>query len=64
MKYQSISPFNGIKFYLIRTITMMAFPDVNVFIKYKTICDYMGGESHPKITSILDHKGELNDTSL
>jgi len=29
----------------------------------KTICDYMGGESRPKITSILDHKEDLNDTS-
>jgi len=43
---------------------MMAFPDVNTFIKYKTICDYVGGESHPKITSISDYTGDLNDTSL
>jgi hypothetical protein len=43
---------------------MMDFLDVNTFIKCKTICDYMGGESHPKITYIVDHKGNLNDTSL
>lgn len=42
----------------------MAFLDVNTFIKYKTIYDYMGGESHPKITYIVDHKGKLNNTSL
>lgn len=43
---------------------MMAFLDVSTFIKYKTICDYVGGESHPKITYIVDHKGKLNGTSL
>jgi hypothetical protein len=43
---------------------MMDFLDVSTFIKYKTVRDYMGGESHPKITLIVDHKGNLNDTSL
>jgi hypothetical protein len=43
---------------------MMAFLDVDTFIKYKTFCDYMGGDSHPKIIFIVDHKGNVNDTRL
>jgi hypothetical protein len=59
-----MSPSKCIKFYLIPTITAMAFLDVNMFIKCKTICDYRGGESLPKITYVVDHKGKLNDASL